>query len=83
MNIFTILFLVALSIAMWSRIKSPATKSNTYEDYVRDHPNVLKSGSVRCHACQSSNIWVRRDGQGLFKTQTHCCRQCGAALYRS
>ena len=76
----SLLIAVILGARSWKRISR--FQKETYDWYVKNHPELIKNGRVSCKKCSGGIIHTRN----LFKrtfTREHFCTQCGTTLYYS
>lgn len=57
-------------------------KSQNYDWYKKQHPDLVNNGIVSCNRCAASNVGVERVMNQTYMRR-HFCRQCGSNLYYS
>lgn len=52
----------------------------TFEQYRRQHPDLVREGRCRCHSCSGHRIFVENLSP---EHRRHICATCSTVLYRS
>lgn len=52
----------------------------TFDEYCEQHPELVKNGLCRCHACGGGRMFLHTLDS---HRRRHVCATCGTVLYRS
>lgn len=56
----------------------------TFEAYIRAHPDCGRNGQVRCVHCGGRQVWLKFCANSwTHRINSHVCKNCGQELYRS